>query len=227
MSHRSRSQSETRVVRLHRTPTLRSRRKTTQSFVQTRRMGEIAFLGWGSLCWNPGSLPIAGEWRSGGPTLPLEFSRISSNGRLTLVIDPSGASCETRFAWSAANMLATSIEALRVREGPTRLEWIGYRNGMGGGSSIDRFPDQLNIDDLIAAWLVNQRHGASSAVWTALPPNFFDRTEQQFSVENAMAYMRSLDGETLVTALEYITKAPSEVQTPFRAAATAEWNLPV
>lgn len=73
MSHRSRSQSETRVVRLHRTPTLRSRRKTTQSFVQTRRMGEIAFLGWGSLCWNPGSLPIAGEWRSGGPTLPLEY----------------------------------------------------------------------------------------------------------------------------------------------------------
>ncbi len=156
--------------------------------------------------------------------LPLEFSRISRDGRLTLVLDPLGALCGTRFAWSSVNTLAASVEALRVREGPTRLEWIGYRDEMGGGSSIDRFPDQLNIDDVVASWIVNHPDGATAAVWTALPSNFAEKTQQPFSVENAMAYMRTLDKATLAIALDYIAKAPPEVQTPFRSA-TSEWGL--
>ncbi|HOW68396.1 MAG TPA: hypothetical protein P5055_13320 [Candidatus Paceibacterota bacterium] len=47
----------------------------------------IAILGWGSLIWNPRDLPITGDWQGDGPVLPIEFTRISDNGRLTLVID--------------------------------------------------------------------------------------------------------------------------------------------
>lgn len=49
---------------------------------------KIACLGWGSLIWNPGDLKIKTEdWFSGGPILPIEFVRISTDKRVTLVID--------------------------------------------------------------------------------------------------------------------------------------------
>lgn len=34
----------------------------------------IVFLGWGSLIWDPRELPVIGDWQSGGPVLPIEFS---------------------------------------------------------------------------------------------------------------------------------------------------------
>jgi hypothetical protein len=46
----------------------------------------IAFVGWGSLIWNPGKLPLATNWTEVGPILPIEFSRISKDGRLTLAL---------------------------------------------------------------------------------------------------------------------------------------------
>jgi hypothetical protein len=47
----------------------------------------IAILGWGSLVWDQRVLPTESEWNSEGPRLPIEFSRVSQDGRLTLVID--------------------------------------------------------------------------------------------------------------------------------------------
>lgn len=65
-------------------------------------MMRIAILGWGSLIWNPNGLPIRGDWQRGGPVLPIEFSRISSDERLTLVIDEqNGINVTTRYALSA------------------------------------------------------------------------------------------------------------------------------
>jgi hypothetical protein len=43
----------------------------------------IAILAWGSLIWNPRYLPLASEWVLGGPVLPIEFARVSADGRLT------------------------------------------------------------------------------------------------------------------------------------------------
>jgi hypothetical protein len=52
---------------------------------------QIAMLGWGSLLWEGGADfdRWRNEWRFDGPTLSLEFSRISSSrlGALTLVVD--------------------------------------------------------------------------------------------------------------------------------------------
>lgn len=48
----------------------------------------IVIPGWGSLIWNPGNLAMTGEWQPDGPMLPVEFARVSTDGRLTLVIAP-------------------------------------------------------------------------------------------------------------------------------------------
>jgi hypothetical protein len=48
---------------------------------------KVLVLAWGSLVWDPGALRLASNWMEGGPVLPIEFSRISDDGRLTLVID--------------------------------------------------------------------------------------------------------------------------------------------
>ena len=65
---------------------------------QHRRRGQevgqmsIACLGWGSLIWDPQELPVREEdWLCDGPSLPVEFSRLSSGDRVTLVIRESGS----------------------------------------------------------------------------------------------------------------------------------------
>lgn len=69
----------------------------------TRRMQpQIAILGWGSLLWEGGADfdRQHEDWQFDGPTLRLEFSRISTSrlGALTLVIDPQHGSPAT-IAW--------------------------------------------------------------------------------------------------------------------------------
>lgn len=48
---------------------------------------KIVCLGWGSLVWRPESLKIQRQWFNDGPLLPIEFTRQSRDGRLTLVIN--------------------------------------------------------------------------------------------------------------------------------------------
>ena len=45
----------------------------------------IVCLGWGSLIWRPGDLPV-GDWRDDGPEIKVEFVRESTDHRLTLVL---------------------------------------------------------------------------------------------------------------------------------------------
>ena len=55
---------------------------------------KIAILGWGSLIWQPKDLKFDANigWKEKGPILPIEFARISKDGRLALVITPNGSS---------------------------------------------------------------------------------------------------------------------------------------
>ena len=93
---------------------------------------KIAILGWGSLIWDKGELPVKGEWRQGGPSLPIEFSRVSSDCRLTLVIDhKNGEPVTTWFAQSNRNDLDDAICDLREREG-TICKRIGYLDLISG-----------------------------------------------------------------------------------------------
>ena len=96
----------------------------------------IAILAWGSLIWNPGSLHIDGGWRLGGPTLPIEFSRISDNGRLTLVIDEQcGVPVPTRFALSSLPNVDDAVRDLQRREAAPTARGIGFIDRAGKRSS--------------------------------------------------------------------------------------------
>ena len=76
----------------------------------------IAILGWGSLINEPRGLPIAGDWQQDGPSLWIEFSRISRKGEragcLTLVIDERrGSEVATLHAPSTRPQLPQAIPA--------------------------------------------------------------------------------------------------------------------
>lgn len=175
---------------------------------------KIAVLGWGSLVWDPRQLPIKGEWRKGGPALRLEFSRVSEDGRLTLVIDvKNGESVCVRYAESFRSDLRDAICDLRDREG-TRRNRIGFINNENGTTSKTEFPKQADVFDGIAQWC--KKNSFHAVVWTALPPKFGGKPGKGFSVENAIEYLEGLPKTARENALKYIKQAPEEVDTPLR-----------
>jgi hypothetical protein len=82
----------------------------------------MAILGWGSLLWeeHPEFDQWHDDWEPDGPTLKLEFSRVSSTrlGALTLVIDPNHGA-PTRVAWCLSKRKDPddAVVDLRCREG--------------------------------------------------------------------------------------------------------------
>jgi hypothetical protein len=172
---------------------------------------KIAILGWGSLIWDEGDVPLPLEtgWQVGGPKLPIEFSRISNsrNGALTLVIDPdNGEYISTQFAISKRSDLDDAICDLRTREG-TLVKRIGYVNLIDGSQRCNVY---LNVGDIIRMWANNKNIDA--VVWTDLPPNF-----EEFSVDKAIGYLHNhLSSDGATKAREYIRKAPKDTDTPLR-----------
>src|SRR6185437_8748825 len=84
-------------------------------------------LGWGSIVWDPQGLSTIGDFELIGPRLPIEFCRISRDGRLTLVIDEAfGVPCKTYSARSSFGELNAAIENLRFREKMPSEKGIGF-----------------------------------------------------------------------------------------------------
>lgn len=177
----------------------------------------IAILGWGSLVWDPRQLKIALPWRTGGPQLPIEFSRISDNDRLTLVIDEQdGVGVGTRHALSTCGTLEDARRDLQAREETPRLDRIGYWNLATQECSPFAQEKHPRACADIRAWAEQLRFDA--VVWTALGPNFPVKKRSPFSVELALEHLENLRGDTRAKAFEYIAKAPLEVMTPLRRA---------
>src|SRR5713101_3124324 len=86
----------------------------------------VGLLGWGSLIWDPRKLRLKNTgWQLADIRLPIEFSRISADGRLTLVIDEeNGTSVPVAFAESSMRRLGNAVRNLRDREG-CAVEAIG------------------------------------------------------------------------------------------------------
>lgn len=175
---------------------------------------KIAVLGWGSLVWDSRELPLQGDWIQGGPRLPLEFSRISKDGRLTLVINMEhGAHVPSRYATSLRKDLGDVIADLRDREGTVRKR-IGFVDINSDTTSKTEFPEQADIFDSMSEWCKTNCFDA--VIWTALPSQFESETGKLFNVDNAIEYLLSLPKTARTNALEYIKKAPAEVDTPVR-----------
>jgi len=166
----------------------------------------IAILGWGSLIWDQRELPTNGGWSDGGPTLPLEFSRKSSDGRLTLVIDTEhGRDVPTRYAESTRHDTEDAVCDLMHREGTDR-------GNIGCVNRRMNCPTEA-IEARIWHWAVDQ--SCDFVVWTKLRPRIPDDW-LGFSVQRAETYLRNLPRVCKERAREYIVKAPPEVKTPLR-----------
>jgi hypothetical protein len=173
----------------------------------------IAVLIWGSLWWDRRELSINNEgWFYDGPSLPIEFARVSGGGRLTLVIKPSWDVVTTLYAISSFSTLAHAIENLRLREN-TIEQNIGYYNFLTAEHRIGRSEDKM-IGYLLD-WKAT--HKIDAVIWTDLPPNFTNRTGLPFNLPNNRRYFGTLTPDELASAKEYITKAPQQIITRFRS----------
>ncbi len=177
--------------------------------------GGIAILGWGSLLWDLDDLApkVEGPWAlRAGPRLPMEFSRISPKRRmgLTLALDPAmGAPCATHAIRSRRAELAAARADLAARE-RAPLDRIGWADAEGFESRLPA------VAGVIAAWCAAS--GWAGAVWTDLEPNFAEHAGTEFSVPNAMGWLRGLKHDSLAEAHRYIRNAPATVRTPLRRA---------
>ena len=188
---------------------------------------KIVVLAWGSLVWDPRELKTAAPFAADGPLLPIEFCRISKDGRLTLAIDESfGAICKTYSALTAYDSLDAAIENLRLREGMTSADAVGFVEPASGRQSdvaAERHPDALAT---ISAWAASK--GYDAAIWTALKSNFSDwgKGGEPFSVSAAIQYLETLEADDpakFAAALAYIRKAPPEIETPVRERVAKRW----
>ena len=170
----------------------------------------IACIGWGSLIWEPGELPIAGAWQGNGPLLPLEFARESGDGRITLVICDNVAPVTTLWALLGVGELQAAIAALAQREGVTKriATDIGYVDAKSGTSSGA-------LAAPIAEWARGQ--GLDGVVWTNLPCGFKGRRGEMPSAEQVIGYFNALDREQKERARNYFERAPDQVTTPYRS----------
>ncbi len=82
---------------------------------------QTAILAWGSFLWEGGAEfeRWHDDWRFDGPSLKLEFSRVSSSrlGALTLVVDPQGAPTVVAWCLSKRKDPADAVADVRCREG--------------------------------------------------------------------------------------------------------------
>lgn len=78
---------------------------------------KIACLGWGSLIWDPRTLPVSSDWLHDGPLLPVEFTRQSNDGRITLAITPDACAVKVFSALLDVVTMDEACRALAEREG--------------------------------------------------------------------------------------------------------------
>ena len=176
-----------------------------------------AILAWGSLTWDPKELNFIKDvgWKNYGPVLPIEFARISNNGRLTLVITENGTPVITYFALA---QLYTKVEDviidLKSREGCKTTD-IGYYIA----ATETFYPENFPFKNAIMDWA--KKEGMENVVWTNLPEKweYKNENEEIMSVnpDDRIEYLKNLPEDKKKLAEEYIRKAPQQTQTKYRS----------
>lgn len=184
---------------------------------------KIAILGWGSLIWNPGNLEIdktQGQdgWFYDGPLVPIEFARISQDGRLTLVIVQAEKEVQTLYAISKFEELDQAVLDLAVREGCSK-------NKIGSFYKLDNnFQSKSTyIHANIESWL-NEKVEIEAVIWTDLSKNFKEKIGLDLTEVNAVNYLRYLPLEVKIKAEQYIRRTPAVIKTNMRRAIERELN---
>ncbi|MGD8106350.1 hypothetical protein ACQE32_06725 [Pantoea sp. FN0302] len=166
----------------------------------------IACLGWGSLLWKPDPLPVSGEWHADGPWLPIEFSRIGDNGELATAVCLNAPAVQVFWALLAVDTLEQACEALRQREQIPQDRNDGVGVLIAQGSPVGP----------LAEWA--QQRQIDAVIWTALPPRSANNEGLVPTIDDAIAYLRSLEGEKREHARNYLAQVPQQLDTPYRRA---------
>jgi hypothetical protein len=172
---------------------------------------KIAILAWGSLIWNPLTLRFDNSigWLPNGPKLPIEFARISSDGRLTLVIKEGSDEVQTYYGISLYSEIDEAIFDLALREGCPKKRIC----------CVDK-SEKIDIKSLnsihasIYVWMSHK--DIDAVIWTDLKSNFNDKLGFAFTETHALNYLKYLTLDKKILAEEYVRKAPLEVNTPLR-----------
>ena len=165
------------------------------------KLNKIVYLGWGSLLWDNIDLPINGKWKKTNLKLPIEYSRISDNGkgRLTLVLDEeSGSENKIWYAESRAN-LTLSINRLKRREHTVKknIAYINLKNNSIRSNILSR----KNISNL-KKWAIKLKIDA--IVWTDLKSNWGAIKNEKYSNLNAFKYYNSSSEKNKYKIVNYI-----------------------
>ncbi|WP_122734462.1 hypothetical protein, partial [Pseudomonas viridiflava] len=104
----------------------------------------------------------------------------------------------------AVSSVEAACAALRERE-----QIPAEREGAIASLLVSRKPVGMLME-----WAWERRIDA--VIWTALPPRFDGIEGRVPSVEDAVAYLSGLTGETLQHARDYIEQVPEQIDTPYR-----------
>jgi hypothetical protein len=180
----------------------------------------IAILGWGSLIWQPKDLKFNKErgWLEDGPHLPIEFARISNDGRLTLVITKEKPLIPVLYATSLYKNLDEAILDLAVREKTSKSK-VGYYQKEHDNCGSVNFLFKKNITQ----W-INDKPDIDAVIWTNLSPRFKDKIGLDLNEENVVSYLQTLPDDIKTLAEEYIRKTPPQIQTQLRVAIEEKLN---
>jgi len=165
---------------------------------------KIVCLGWGSLVWKSGALPVASAWHADGPELPIEFTRVSDGGELATAICINATPVPVLWATLATHSLREACEALREREGipEERVDGVGS------------LTLSSQTTGLLADWA--RGRGIDAIIWTALPARIDDIEGKVPTPEAAIAYLQGLTGEEGEHAKNYIQQVPEQIDTRYR-----------
>lgn len=175
-------------------------------------MSGIVCLGWGSLIWDPRTLPLKDHerpWHTDGPKLPVEFASKSYRGHVTLVLVQDGRAIPTLWAYLNASSLEEARQKLSERE------WSSADPHDVVGIWSHHRAEQSLHSPTIAEWA--QRKQFDGVVWTKLPPKF--PTPGMMPTEaQVVEYLASLDGDERARAKHYVERTPRQVETQYRPA---------
>ena len=170
---------------------------------------KIAVICWGSLHWDKGSLKTLGDWKNDGPSLQLEFCRISSPGkskeRVTLILSETGTECITYWDLMVASDLKAAMINLRDREGAVSDDIHSYTRNQ---NPLSTTAYQIEI------WLAKHPE-IDAVIWTGVTSNWLKCRNRKFSYDDFVLYLDSKK-KSMTEIKQYFDKAPAQSQTAGR-----------
>lgn len=162
-------------------------------------VAKIVYLGWGSLLWKYQKLKIDG-WKQTNLKLPLEFSRISQDGRLTLVIDPeNGTLNKVWMTETKYKNIDNAIKALKQRE-KTLRSGISYVNLSKKKYRIQNTPPKIGQE--IVMWALENE--IDVVIWTDLKSNWEKVRDTKYSLTDSIKYFKETEIITQMKIFDYV-----------------------